>query len=330
MSVDPKKIFSLLVDSGLLIPEEARSDIALLRRVCSADKAELNLVDKCLVLHNFRIGVHRHKPALRVDLLALHWDSYKKPSLDVEVRDVHISVEFTNILLTRNNWSELNDAGFPPTLTTGRRGRHQEAFVRFHDIDLSGNVTVRLTSRPLDREIGVISMNMDQLNDLGLTIRQLSESNFHRSRRRGCTPEELEILLQTYFARKVKRFLQTAADEIKTDPGKAIKTARRHARTAGGSAMRYAEAAGRKTGEDIHRTVVTRKRGAVDRIDKARKESITRTTKWTQKFHRVKAWAEKAVRFDNESTIPEEAPKVFGAQDAVTTDDADAIIFSDW
>ena len=325
VSVNPTKIFSLLMDSGLFIPEDVKSDVAVLRRVCSADKAKLNLLDKKLVLHNLCIGVRRHKPALRIGLAVVHWDSYQKPSLDVKVEDVDVFVAFSNLLLTRSNWNELKEAGFPPKLKTRRR-RHRDSFIRFRDVDLSGNITVRISSRPLDREMDVVVMEMDRINDLGLLIRRLSRRRYLLSRRRGCTPEELATLLRKHFDEKINRFVSRAASDITKDPGKAFRTASRHAQTSSDIDIKCASAAGQTTWMDGHEALVTRTRGAVERIDKGRKQPLMRN--WQRRFHRVTALIAKKTGLDNNEPKVREEENFVARQVADT--ESPEILFTDW
>lgn len=75
-------------------------------KVCHVDHVEWNPVQKRLVFNNFTVtapgmdGVD----SLRVGRVSVSWESYTSPCLDIEVDDVDVLLEFSNLLLTKNNW----------------------------------------------------------------------------------------------------------------------------------------------------------------------------------------------------------------------------------
>jgi len=105
-TVDPSKILSVLVNrGGLLIPKSVEKELMALVNVMHVGEAGLNLVERQLLLKNFTVRVPGcNRESLRVGRVRVTWDSYTKPCVDIQVEDVGVLVEFTNLLLTRNNW----------------------------------------------------------------------------------------------------------------------------------------------------------------------------------------------------------------------------------
>jgi hypothetical protein len=105
LTVDPSKIVALMVKhGGLLIPESSKKDLTVFAKVCHAQEVKLNVVEKRLVVHNFTVHLPDQQEALRIGRVALHWDSYLRPCVEIEVDDVYIMVEFFNVLFSKNNW----------------------------------------------------------------------------------------------------------------------------------------------------------------------------------------------------------------------------------
>lgn len=105
-TVNPSKILSVLVNrGGLLLPSSVEKELLALSNVMHVDSASLNLVERVLVVKNFTVSVPgSNTDSLRVKSVQVTWDSYTKPCVDVQVEDVVVLAEFTNLLLTRNNW----------------------------------------------------------------------------------------------------------------------------------------------------------------------------------------------------------------------------------
>ena len=125
-TVDPSKMVSLMVRyGGLVLPDSTEKDIAILREVCSADCVKLNVVEKKLAIYNFTVHLPEDKVkydqrrsedrdndndendrrcCLRIGRVYVHWDSYLRPCVDIEVDNVTVIVEFLNVMLTRHNW----------------------------------------------------------------------------------------------------------------------------------------------------------------------------------------------------------------------------------
>jgi hypothetical protein len=261
LTIDPSKILStLILHGGLLIPKPMENDIAVLKKVLRCEWSEMNLVDKHLILYNLTVGLPGKRKALQIGRVYIHWDSFLKPCIEVQFDDVDITVEFTNLLLTRNNWNELQDFGFPPEFSSASNSEASgpHAFVRFESIDVNRNVTVRILSRPLQREIGNFSMDAAIADGLNTMIGNLSDENLARTGRRGCTSTELSGLLQKYFNREVRRFLSNGLNDIAANPGQAMRHADRLLNQASETIVTYAGDAGRKTGEGIHGAIVAK------------------------------------------------------------------------
>jgi hypothetical protein len=267
LSVDPSKILSTLVNrGGLLIPKSVEKDIDALKQVLHVEQAELNLIEKQLILYNFTIALKGRKNAVRVGRVFVHWDSYIKPCIDIEVDEVDVLVEFTNLMLTHNNWNELNEHGFPPTLAVSEtteapssaKETSKSSFVRFSSIDLSGNATIEVASRPLGKDIGVLTLDMDATDSVNAKIRELSKLNKGSTGRAGCTTTELADLLQSYFSHHIRTFLSSSLKDLASDPGFAVRGADRLLIKTSDTIMGYAGDASRKTGEEIQDAVVNR------------------------------------------------------------------------
>jgi hypothetical protein len=103
VTVDPSNIISLLVKTAGFFLDPKLQQLAYLLR---CDEAKLNVVNREVLIDNFTLSIpNQHQfPALRIGRIHVSWDSYTRPCLEVQVEDVDILVEFTNLLLTRNNW----------------------------------------------------------------------------------------------------------------------------------------------------------------------------------------------------------------------------------
>jgi hypothetical protein len=105
LEVDPSKIISLMMrHGGLLIPKSAEKDLEVFSKVCHADGVKLNVIERKLLVENFTVHLPGKEDALKVGRVFLRWDSYRKPCIEIEVDDVAITVEFLNVMLTKNNW----------------------------------------------------------------------------------------------------------------------------------------------------------------------------------------------------------------------------------
>jgi hypothetical protein len=105
LDVDPSKIITLMMrHGGLLIPKSAEKDLEVFSKVCHADSVKLNVIQRKILVENFTVHLPGKQDALKIGRVFLRWDSYRKPCIEIEVENVDITVEFLNVLLTKNNW----------------------------------------------------------------------------------------------------------------------------------------------------------------------------------------------------------------------------------
>ena len=109
--IDPSGLVSTLTKYGnIVLPKSMDHDLKVLERVCLCDLSSVDLINQELDIQNFTISLPGHKdddariPALRVGRLFMKWNSYRRPSLEIELENVDILVEFTNLMLTKTNW----------------------------------------------------------------------------------------------------------------------------------------------------------------------------------------------------------------------------------
>lgn len=88
-------------------------------------------------------------------------------------------------------------------------------------------MTVRVQSRPLNRDMGTFAMDMDVTDDLNAMIGNLSDFNLEQTGRKGCSSTELANLLQSFFNKKVRHFISNTLNDIATNPTLAMQTADR-------------------------------------------------------------------------------------------------------
>jgi hypothetical protein len=293
-TVDPSAILSTLAKAGgIFIPKSNQKDIEILRDCLHCERAEINVVEKTMILYNFTIGLKGEPAALRVGRTYVHFDSYTKPTIYVEVDDVDLLVEFQNMILTKSNWQEIKDHGFPPeiavTTTASKEDKRSpknpskiEAqpatdFVRIGSVDLSGSAGVRLVSKTLGKEIGHFEVDMDAFDDFTAVMMDASENNYKETGRRGLSSTDLATLLQAYFTKKIRLFLLDRVEDLKIDPRELLQGAgdsvHSVVESAGRSVRGYAADASRKTGDDLQNVLTARldKLGVSrDQIDNAR------------------------------------------------------------
>lgn len=136
-------------------------------------------------------------------------------------------------------------------------------FVRIGSIQLDGNITCEINSRPLDRSIANVTFGMDAFEPLYRQIRNVSEANLASTGRRGCTTDELYALVQSYFLEKLRKFLSDAAEDmvvgaVSDEGSRTIREARKLLASAGEIAKSYAGDASKKTGESLQESLASR------------------------------------------------------------------------
>lgn len=319
-TVDPTMILSILVSRGaLLIPESVQEEIYGLQKIIRVEQAKLNVVEKQVILYNLTVALEGHEDAIRIGRVFVHWDSYSKPCLDVEVDDVHLLVDFTNLMLTRNNWNELRPilipGSFQPVadrfrprkiaahfLLSKKQRRQQSAsdtFIRFSSIDLNGKAAVRLSSRPLDKEIGSFGIDMGlTMDSINAKIRELSDSNkIGTDGRRGCTAYQLADLLQYHFSQQIRAFLKSHLQDLKADPRSAIRKADRildKTKEVGGTILDYANDARRK------------KKGEIQNVVKDKWGRLRRNLRVDE----IKSFHEQSLKHGNVTLLKDELKKI--------------------
>lgn len=136
-------------------------------------------------------------------------------------------------------------------------------FVRIGSIQLSGNVTSEVRSRPLDRAIANISFGMHAFDKLSKEILQVSEANVAATGRRGCTTDEMYDILRAYFMKKLRKFLEETAYDVSTgslseDGSTTVREAKKLFASASNVIKSYADDASKKTGDNIQELLASR------------------------------------------------------------------------
>jgi hypothetical protein len=117
----------------------------------------------------------------------------------------------------------LKDSGFPPSFHTDenetiptqeRTTDDQESFVRIASVDFSGNVNLKFRSRPLDKDIAILRVELDSFDELDRKIRERSDENLINSGRQGCTTDDLYGLVQSFFGDKLKVLAKRSVDDV--------------------------------------------------------------------------------------------------------------------
>lgn len=227
-AVNPIRLLSPFVNTAKAVaPASVRRNIDLFEELFKVKGAEWSIFHQRVVLDHCILRLRDQPfPALSIGRLDVHWDSLITPTIDIEVDDVVINVEFTNMSLSRSNWDELNE-GIAPLVSSyestcrwfgwDKSSDENDDFLQFNSISLLGNLTLSLRSRPLGKELASLSLKMS-IGDLSDKIKRLAEKNFQMHGRRGCTPVELTTVLKQYFASRLRSLLK----EIARDPQRAI------------------------------------------------------------------------------------------------------------
>jgi len=152
---------------------------------------------------------------------------------------------------------ELNSIGFPPKLYFSEEGSTSTAtstFVRFGNIEMSGEVRLRVKSKPLEKNlIEDIVIDLRQLHSLSREIQVAAKNSEQATGRKGCSTDELYDILSKYFGDQIKKFLKLTATDLALsalirDKGesKTINDVKRAWSGAVGAAMNYAQSVGNK------------------------------------------------------------------------------------
>lgn len=133
------------------------------------------------------------------------------------------------------------------------------AYVRFGNIVMSGEVILRVKSKPLEKSLMEdIVIDLRQLHALSKEIQKQAEKSQERTGRRGCTTDELYDILSKYFGDQVKKFLKLTATDLalsalKREKGgsKTLNDAKKAWSGAIDTALNYVQSVGRKAEEHV-------------------------------------------------------------------------------
>ena len=190
---------------------------------------------------------------------------------------VDMWVDFINIQLSRNNWHDfLRDENFPPDLSQyypdDSTDDDPTSTLRFHGISFLGRGEVHIHSRPLQRKLGSVSLDFSVAEDLNRIIAEKSELNLKSTGRRGCTADEIVVIVQSYAKVKLQQFILRFLEDLATQPDDTVSKAEKLINLAGDSLKIYAKEAGRHTGDHAQRAIMAK-------MDELR--SGEKLSKWT-------------------------------------------------
>jgi hypothetical protein len=178
VTVDTEKILQTLAAHGdkvALLDANGQRILQDFMKVASCDSAKLDLFRHRLEAVNFAVTPNRIKsgggsedttaqqqeqeepsssylPALKIGKVSLEWDLYdSKPCFNIMVEDVHYLVEYTRNtplvpLLSKSNWDELKEQGFPPE-------EDEDPPIQINSIDMKGHLTLSIRSRPFHTDL---------------------------------------------------------------------------------------------------------------------------------------------------------------------------------
>lgn len=226
LAVDPRGFLRVLTKhGGPLLPRPVEHDLGVLSRVCDCDSSVVDVVRRELVLRNLTVSTtttttrdQEEDAALRVGRVRVTWGSYSRPRIAVELEDVDVSVVFANLLLTRTNWHELANVGFPPTMymtSPSSSSSNDDSFLRVSDVDLRGTVRLFVRSRPLggrsillDGHDESVLLRLDEdLSGLVETVRAAVAA----SAEGGLTTRELADVLSRFVTERVRESIASWA-----------------------------------------------------------------------------------------------------------------------
>ena len=285
-TVDPSAILSTLLKAGgIFIPKSSQKDIEILKECLHCQRAEMNVVQKTMILYNSTIGLDGEEPALLIGRTYVHWDSYTKPTIYIEVDDVELLVDFYNVLLTKSNWQAIRKRGFPPEIAvapsdSGPAPNSKSVdLVRVGSIDLSGAARIRITSRALEKQLGIMELDMDSFDDFTALMQEASECNWREHGRRGLTSDEVATMLQNYFAKKIRSYVLSNAGDIVANSRGVYEDARGIVEKTANSVLDYAVDASRKTGVELQAKVTARLGISTNKLDrwKASLQNVNKT-----------------------------------------------------
>lgn len=211
--------------NGWILSKSVEQDIQIILSVSNADVIYFNWFNREIEVFNFTL----HNPnstnttLLRMGYFHVTWNSYLWPSFQIQVQNLDILLEFTNIFLTDTNWNELNESGFPPKILWSNHPKDDEmgeskksdSSVRIGSLDLTGNVTLQIRSRPLEKDIvPILVLDFGMLGDWNQRITQMASNKQNNN---GCTTDEILSLMVEFVQEKVDHLLQDVAVDLFTN-----------------------------------------------------------------------------------------------------------------
>ena len=210
-----------------------------------------------MIVEGFTIShPDQEEASLFVEKFILKWDSYRKPCLEITLENVHLLMEFMNLLLTKNNWDELQKLDFPPVLsddtfssTTGSAA--DTSFIRIKSFNATGEVRLKLKSRPLSKELcDDVVLDLDKLSELNRQIIKKANAA-KRTGRVGCTTEELYEIIQAYVKDQIKALVKS----ILKDPQYAVKDVKNLLNKGKNVAKAYMDGVGEKADDTLQKKI---------------------------------------------------------------------------
>jgi hypothetical protein len=156
---------------------------------------------------------------------------------------------------------ELKRNGFPPAFSEEDQTEleaDETSFFRIGSIDLSGSITACIKSRPLNQEISVVHFDLDAFDPLDRDIQNQALENLAISGRRGCTTDELYVLLQSYFGRKLRQVLSETLEDLADGGKETFQEVNRVVSLTKNSISQYVESVGDWTEEQVQNKVAER------------------------------------------------------------------------
>ena len=123
----------------------------------------------------------------------------------------------------------MNESGFPPEILWSNHSEDEEtvelkssdSLVRIGSLDLTGNVTIQIRSRPLEKDIvPTLVLDFGMLDDWNRRIIQMAsqkKQTNHRYYDDGCTTDEILSLMVEFVQEKVDHLLQDVAVDLFTN-----------------------------------------------------------------------------------------------------------------
>ena len=228
LTVDPYAILSTLTDAGEhVFADSLYRDLKTFQRVVQCKDSKLHITKRDLILQNVTVGYRKQPPLMTIGTLRLRWKSYSEPTFSIEIDDVDILIRFENMFLTKTNWNHFCDKVFPRPdechhhidNVNEAQEKHKKSptWIRIASISLGGNVQVRIKSRPMKEEFGVLVYNASDFRDISAAIKKQSQSNLWLTGKNGLSLSELRVMAECAFLKKAHLHAIAAIHEFAHD-----------------------------------------------------------------------------------------------------------------